>query len=482
MKKSVCSLVIFLSSLPLLVALDASIAFATFKTYQQNYVEIYAQIASSTIRYKAIDSLSYQAQIEVLYLIKQNDKIVTFDKFVLETKPGKIAADLLDTKRFALPAGKYQLEATFKDLNKPGNEHIYRHKFEVKFTEDVFQLSDIQLLNKFIPDTTESIHHKVGYFLENNPTAFYHRNMHKLGFYIETYGSNVAIADDYMLAFGIERIEGNGSRTDLMNIAKKRSPKPYDAMVHGFDIKTLASGNYMLYVEARSRAKVLIARKELPFQRSNPFLFVQDTSSLDDASGSFVGNMPADTLRFCLKAIQAKTKGDENGMLNTVIASNDVKIQRNFLYRYWLNQNPANPVASFNQFMDVAKAVDNLYKTGFGYGFESDRGYIFLKYGKPDDVVTVEDDPVAPPYEIWVYYSFPVTKQSNVKFLFYNQSLAGNDYRILHSNARGELNNPRWQTILYKNAPNEIDGDNYNDATSMKDNFNRRASRYLEDF
>ncbi len=306
--------------------------------------------------------------------------------------------------------------------------------------------------------------------------------MHKLGFYVESYGSDKAIADDYMLSCGIERIEGNGTHTDVMNLAKKRSPKPYDAFIQGFDIKSLSSGNYLLYVEARSRSKVLITRKELAFQRSNPYLFIQDTTAMEDAAGSFVGTMQPDSLRFCLKAIQAKTRGDENGILNTVIASNDAKIQRNFLYRYWLNQNPSNPVAAFNQFMEVAKAVDKLYKSGFGYGFESDRGYIFMKYGKPDDIVTVEDDPVAPPYEIWVYYNFPVTKQSNVKFLFYNQSLAGDDYRILHSNARGELNNPRWQTTLYKNAPNEIDGDNYNDATSMKDNFNRRASRYLEDF
>ena len=62
--------------------------------------------------------------------------------------------------------------------------------------------------------------------------------------------------------------------------------------------------------------------------------------------------------------------------------------------------------------MEVAKAVDRLYKSGFGYGFETDRGNIFMKYGKPNDIVTVENDPSAPPYEMWVYNDFPKTKQT----------------------------------------------------------------------
>ena len=70
--------------------------------------------------------------------------------------------------------------------------------------------------------------------------------------------------------------------------------------------------------------------------------------------------------------------------------------------------------------MKVAEKVDLYFKSGFGYGFETDRGYTYLKYGPPADIVTVEDEPSAPPYEIWVYYDFPMTSQSNVKFLFYN--------------------------------------------------------------
>ncbi len=106
-----------------------------------------------------------------------------------------------------------------------------------------------------------------------------------------------------------------------------------------------------------------------------------------------------------------------------------------------------------------------------------------MKYGKPNDIVAVDDDPVAPPYEIWVYYNFPKTNQKNVKFLFYNPSLAGEDFIMLHSTARGEINNPRWERTLYsRNAGEQYEGDNYHDATTMQRNVARNARTYFEDF
>jgi hypothetical protein len=66
-----------------------------------------------------------------------------------------------------------------------------------------------------------------------------------------------------------------------------------------------------------------------------------------------------------------------------------------------------------------------------------------------------------------------------VKFLFYNPSLGHNDYKLLHSTCRGELNNPAWEVELYSKSPNERIG-NTIDARNVQDNFNRNARRYFE--
>jgi len=61
--------------------------------------------------------------------------------------------------------------------------------------------------------------------------------------------------------------------------------------------------------------------------------------------------------------------------------------------------------------------------------------------------------------------------------------LAGEDYITLHSTARGEINNPRWERVLYaRNAGEQYDGDNTQDATTMQRNVNRNARVYFESF
>lgn len=132
---------------------------------------------------------------------------------------------------------------------------------------------------------------------------------------------------------------------------------------------------------------------------------------------------------------------------------------------------------AFQQYMQVAHVVDMNYRSGFGYGFETDRGHIFLKYGRPDDIIEVEDEPTAPPYEIWFYNSFPATHQANVRFLFYNPSLTKNGYQLLHSTAIGEVKNARWEIELYRDATQETPGVN---AREMGDNVYRNARRYFE--
>ena len=90
------------------------------------------------------------------------------------------------------------------------------------------------------------------------------------------------------------------------------------------------------------------------------------------------------------------------------------------------------------------------------------------------------DEPSAPPYEIWIYNFLVETNQTGVKFLFYNEELAPNEFRLLHSTCRGELQNPRWEVELYKSDRLAPIG-NVVDANTVQDGFNRNARRYFSD-
>ena len=203
-----------------------------------------------------------------------------------------------------------------------------------------------------------------------------------------------------------------------------------------------------------------------------------------DLDNEFVGKLSFDELQYSVRAIAPLVKDEDVDFMNTILSKRnpDTTALKRFLFNFWVTQDPNQPEVLYGQYMEVAKAVDKMFDGGFGYGFESDRGFIYMKYGRPDDLVAVNNEPSAPPYEIWVYNDFPKTKQTNVKFLFYEPDL-GTDFQLLHSNARGEINNPQWEVTLYSgNAPNEIQGSNYIDATQMQDNINRRARQFFNDF
>src|SRR5687767_13712254 len=169
----------------------------------------------------------------------------------------------------------------------------------------------------------------------------------------------------------------------------------------------------------------------------------------------------------------------EVDIMNALLKKGSVRAKQFFIHRYWTGEAGKDAYEAFSAYMKVAKAVDELYRSGFGYGFETDRGHVFLKYGRPDDILPVEDEPSAPPYEIWYYNHFPATHQSNVRFLFYNPSLAKNAYTLLHSTAIGEVKNDRWELELYRDATLETPG--VKDRI-MGDNVHRNARKYFENY
>ena len=131
--------------------------------------------------------------------------------------------------------------------------------------------------------------------------------------------------------------------------------------------------------------------------------------------------------------------------------------------------------------MEVARAVDKEFYSSVGYGFETHRGYMFLKHGKPSSVLSIDNEPDAPPYEIWYYNKIMTTNQTNVRFIFYNQSLAHNDFWLLHSTCYGERNNPAWEHQLYSSVSTEKTANDLH-GEEVKRGWNRQARMYFNQF
>ncbi|MCW5921047.1 MAG: GWxTD domain-containing protein [Saprospiraceae bacterium] len=483
MKSALLALALMLVS-QLAHALDAGVSYAVYATPEKPYLEINIEIAAASVMYRHVDSVMLQAGVEVLILVKQGDETVKFDKYVLNSPLVDFPQALLDVKRMSLPNGDYLLEISFVDVNDPENKALFKRPLKVAVGTQI-HLSEVQLLRSFRRDDTDNPFTKNGFFLEPLPFLFYDQGAKLLAFYAEIYHSNKDIQDPaYLVRYFIEQEKGNDV-TNLISIGHQRKkPSPIDAVLVQMDISKLESGNYFLTVEVRNAANELLATRKVAFQRSNPLLELPEKELTEEfVHQQFVQHLDEAALRYGLRAVSAYAIGEEPEMLKNILQGGDLSKMRFYLFRHFMREDPNNPEQAYKKFLELAAAVDKKFRSGFRYGFETDRGRTFLRFGRPDDLVTVENEPGAVPYEIWVYYKFPKTQQNNVKFLFYNPSLAGEDYLLLHSTARGEISNPRWERVLYsRNSTEYVEDGNYHDATGTQRNLGRNARQYFQDF
>jgi GWxTD domain-containing protein len=485
MKKFVLTMITSLCFTLGLFAIDASVSFATFKTPDNPYIEVYLHIAGQTVAFKEMPDSLYQANVEVVILFKQGEVIVKFDKYALNSPLTKNRIDFIDLKRFALEPGDYNLVVAVSDLNEKGNAKEYNTDFSIGFPEAEICQSGLTLLSSYTKAEPgqNNMFVKNGIKMEPLPFNFYSRHASRLIFYNEVYNSEQALGEDYLVSYSVEPANKENAKPIMIG-HKRQKPAPIVPVLIGIDITELPSGNYNLIVEVRDRTKGLLSSKTVFFQRSNPFLEEAPIELVDfDVKEEFVQMLDAEELEYSLRALTPKMPQNDVETVNTMIKKEDLERQRLYLFSYWAGQSPNNPKAAYDKYMEVARAVDQLYDSGFRHGFETDRGYYYLKYGQPDDMEMRDQEPSAPPYEIWTYYEFPYTNQNNVKFVFYNPSLSPGDYVLLHSTAIGERSNPSWLRELYRDAPaNELNGNDPFGGTDVMDNFNRNASRVFRDY
>jgi GWxTD domain-containing protein len=482
MKKNLFLFVLVFFTKTSLFALDALVNYAVFSQGDAPYIEVYLNISSKTATYKTTpDSAHLQASIDILLIFKQGEYIIKFDKYRLQSPISASPRNFYDIKRYALPVGNYQLEAQISDANSGAMPTLQKLDVKIEFEKEKLYQSDIQLLKNATKDSTGSAYAKNGLIMEPLAGNFYDKNTSTLFLYNEIYNSK-NISDAFAMSYGIYNSDLHSSKVPFAVGHKKLKPLATPVVFIGqIDIAKLPSGNYNLVVEIRNRNKELLCNKEIAFQRANPFLEVEVKGiSAEAIEEEFVAKMTPEELRYALKAIACKMRGEESKDLNEIIKNADLKAMKLRLFRYWATKDANHPEEAYNKYMGIARFIDQKYKSGFGYGFESDRGYVYMKYGRPDDMVEQLSNPDAAPFEIWTYYDFPITGQKNVKFIFYDAEGSGS-MRMLNSTARGEIQDANWRTKLYKNTRNQWTGDGFG-PTGIQDNVNRNADKLLEDW
>lgn len=450
----------FLSSINFLNAknLQANFQYFAFQNAEgQNYIETYISFLSTEINYKKVSDNTYQGSILVELEILEADTIRHLDNYIFNTA---LLNDTLSPQYFidkqviALNNGNYTLNLKLQDTNSSRATITASTEISTNISTHSVSLSDLMLVNSYSPTTTKNILSKSGYDiipLQNNGSYFLDDHQTELNFYIEFYNSKIdsLTKDGFLIQYYIENYQTFVPITNF-NFIKKRVNDYSPALLAGFDITNLVSGNYNLTVNILDKQGKPIRQKKVFFQRRNTKTIMrpEDYASMNYKT-SFVDQFTIiEELAEHISSLLPITTGREWEYASNQLEHWDIENMKQFFYGFWANRNPLNPEEDWLKYSTAVKNANRLYSTIKVKGFSTDRGYYYLKHGIPDFIESVPSEANAFPYEIWHYYN--LKEESNRIFVFVEKALGTNDYELIHSNASGEIYNENWQNIIYK--------------------------------
>lgn len=443
--------------------LKAYFTYCTFNSPEDGpYIETYLSVVGGSAIYNKTSNNTFQGKIEVTLLFKQGEEIKTFKKYNLLspeiTDSLSERVDFMDQQRIPLPNGNYEFEVSIQDLNSKNPPFNYTQLLNINYPSDKISISDVELIESITKSTEKNVLTKSGFDIIPYTSDFYSEEFEKIAFYAEIYNSDKTIGqdEDFLISYSIESFEGNQTIGDYKSFIREKT-KPVNILLKSFPIKKLPSGNYNLVIEVRNKKNELVINKKVFFQRSNPE--VSPLLMTDDFQTSFVSKYSKSQLIEFIKSTGPISTNIELDFAKNQLDSDDDELMRQYFFNFWSSRNESDPETEWNNYFKEVKKANELFSTAIKKGYTTDRGSIYLKYGKPNTRSKIPSEPSAYPYEIWHYHK--IKNFSNKRFVFYSRDMSTNEYPLIHSTMPGFINNPQWKVQIYRrtNQPFEHDSE-----------------------
>lgn len=444
-------------------------AFISHKAYctttMQPYIEFTFIVGGNSVNY-ALDPQTnkWAADVDIRVDVAKGDSIVKTLHYILgsdffadSTRTDK--PDFADIQNLQVPNGDFFLNFYMKDLHADSSELKYIDRIVVNFPEDQISSSRISLYKEITAPVSPGLYVKYG---KNMPPLYYNfvpESQYALPFAVEIYNTKKILGNDKNIKAKcfIEGVENKLVALSTNIITKDLKTDDVVLVIDQFNVFKLPSGNYNAVVELYDEHDSLLLINKLFFQKSNPSVKF-DISRYDDVvvGNSFVANLTdRKVLEDYVKCLYPISSNPEREFFDQRMKLVETEQLQRFFYSFWLARDPNNPEEAWKKYQKMVEYVQERFGSKQVKGYRTDRGRVYLQYGQPNDIIEVPSDPVTMPYEIWHYYY--LDDQSNVKFVFYDPSLVGNDYELLHSNKYGESYDTNWKMRLVKNIQPQTD-------------------------
>lgn len=472
--KKLLIIILLIISLPIW-AIKTYYYFVSFYDIEgKPYVEMYFTFLGKTLQYETNEK-GFRGCIELTIIFKQDGDVKHFDKIYVDAP---VLDDTLNKKDFVfvhrmfVNSGIYNVELIVRDtLNKTSSgENRFFDVIQIFPLENEVKCSGIQLIEKASLTTQENMFSKSGYDLYPYMNDYYPSSVNKIQAYMEFYNTQHVLGnDEFLVRTYIQKVTSTQPFEQYVQTKRMKSSGIVPFVV-AFDIALLPSGNYYLNIELINKNNQVMASQKVFFQRSNPELDKSKVVDLDEVNDSFIGSYEnLDTLKDFIRCLFPIANNVEWDRALTVLQSNDAIQMKRYIFEFWRSRNVLDPEGEWNKYKVLVNYVNKLYSTQVKKGYDSDRGRVYLKYGAPNNVIESKHEPSAYPYEIWHYYV--LGNQRDRRFVFYNPTLVGNDYILLHSDVRGEVYDKNWERRLSSRNNSMY---NFN-ATESDDQYGSRA-------
>jgi len=356
----------------------------------------------------------YTARLQIIDAVSKNDGEVFYDRIVAEPAGTQLT---IGGENLA-----YRIRAVDPE-GRNGLQHMVRNGLEV------------------LPNP-------VGLFGTSDSITYLYAEIYNLAYDPDSSGR-------YELAFRV--LGENGRQVKDFGYTRKPKPGPTAVVAQRFEIDDLLAGMYELEMAVTDPAAGQADTTTLEFRIISPEEL--QPTVVADADGpeewfTLTLEQQMQVVHWLLTPEQRKTLAglSENG-------------QRSFMNQYW-KENDENPTTRSNEtraeivrrwqfandnFSEVAQVTD---------GWKTDRGRIYITYGPWGERDSFPVPFGGLPFEVWWYRSL----DEGLEFVFQDRHRIG-EYRLVHSNAPGEVYDAEWARRLRDASFLEYEQDFGNDPT-----------------
>jgi GWxTD domain-containing protein len=399
--------------------------------YSNPYLETYLTISGNSVKYLP-KKTGLQASVTLTWeIFKENESIkkLSYNLWSPIAKDSINSPSFIDNQRFSLPNGQYTLKFSVIDNAFPNAITTHTENITVLFHRDKkIETSDIQTLESYSKSNGSSTFSKNGYDLIPYTVNYFPATQNQLKFYFESYNADTLLGKNSKFIYTYY-LEDNETAIKVNNLAgfQKQKASRVNPLLAQFDITSLPTGNYNLVIEVRDSVNALRAQKKYFFQRQSVFKPVANELLANSTIDLFFHSIQStDTLKEFIECLWPISKTTDRAWQQTQLENKNRTNMQNYLIEYWKSyaSDSLDPLMVCVQHLKDVKETNAMFKCGKQKGYYTDRGRVYLQYGKPNQRNQVNSSPNTYPYEVWQYYRIydKTTNHffTNKKFVFAN--------------------------------------------------------------